>query len=324
MSAVSTTTDDINGLGPFDIKSLTMAVVADVVVNQRAPMVVSEVSPVGHINYAVIANSNTKLVCSGCFKEGMTLMDTSRCRMCSSFVKHWNTKDGVRRSKCTNTPEDIDEVALTCPKISFGFGTGTVQVTDVSTDVLIEELRKRDGDLDTLFRSVQDTAVDVQALADDVIKDEMKRRKLLTEDYLCEELETEDLVAVGMRRGIGFVLDARPQRLIHELRRQCCDGGNIETYYEKPKKKGRPNATDEITVKIYAKIKDITGPVSQIKKITIDGVLPEVLETRTRNETAPGSPARHVDRVSSKMVSEWALPVTIGPLALFARSNTVE
>ena len=78
-----------NGTGPFDIKSVTKEMVAGIVVDQEIPLIVFETRG-EKTHYAVIArNKDLRIVCAGCFREGMTLADDSRARKCSSFVKHW-------------------------------------------------------------------------------------------------------------------------------------------------------------------------------------------------------------------------------------------
>jgi len=81
-------------LGPFDTATLSRNVAADVVVNQHAPVIAKQVVD-GVPHCAVVSNrDNLKLLCAGCFEEGVTLTDDSRCRTCTGFVKHWTTKNG--------------------------------------------------------------------------------------------------------------------------------------------------------------------------------------------------------------------------------------
>ena len=40
------------------------------------------------------------MACAGCFRRDMLITDTTRCKKCASFVKHFDTKDGVRRLSC--------------------------------------------------------------------------------------------------------------------------------------------------------------------------------------------------------------------------------
>ena len=50
-------------------------------------------------DYDVIPkNKDLRIVCAGCFRDGMTLADDSRAKKCASFVKHWDTKDGLREA----------------------------------------------------------------------------------------------------------------------------------------------------------------------------------------------------------------------------------
>ena len=105
--------DGINKLGPFDIKLITREMVASVVVDQGIPMVATETRD-GKTDYAVIAkDKGLRIVCAGCYRDGMTLADDSRVKKCASFVKHWDNKDGRRYLKCKES--GISEVAANCP-----------------------------------------------------------------------------------------------------------------------------------------------------------------------------------------------------------------
>jgi len=92
------TVSETDGLGPFDVHSLKCNVVADVVIDQKAPMVVLEVNGDGETVHAVVTQKDLRIVCVGCFKEGMTLLDASCCRKCSGFVKHPGCKGGTETS----------------------------------------------------------------------------------------------------------------------------------------------------------------------------------------------------------------------------------
>jgi len=71
------------------------------------------------------------------------------------------------------------------------------------------------------------------------------------------DAETEDLVSVGVRRDLGFVLGARPAKLVHELRRQTCGGGTYTEHCDDPKKPGIPNAKDFVMTAIFQKHDDV-------------------------------------------------------------------
>jgi hypothetical protein len=157
--------------------------------------------------------------------------------MCSSFVKHWNTKDGERRAKCAPVTVRAQDVA----DVYEGFDI------KIQSDAVVE---------DTEDLVMDDVTGGVTNLSDDEIWNEVMRRKLLTEDYLMDA-ETEDLVAVGVRRDLGFVRGAMPAKLIHELRRQECGGGGYEEYYDDPTRPGVPNARDKVACMIFERKCDV-------------------------------------------------------------------
>jgi len=67
---------EFNKLGPFAIGDLNREIVAGVVVDQNAPMVVSQVMDRdASYQHAVVAQRDLKILCVGCFKDGMTLED---------------------------------------------------------------------------------------------------------------------------------------------------------------------------------------------------------------------------------------------------------
>jgi hypothetical protein len=247
MAAASTT---LTKLGPFDIATLSREVVADVVINQRAPMIARQVID-GMPRYAIISNrDNLKLVCVGCFKEGMTLADDSRCRTCTSFVKHWTTKDGIRNWKCKPTEETIEEVAKTCPEVELDFGGGGVDAW--TTDDLVMELKRRNAIEEAL-----------KAVTDDDILGELKKRELT--DCVIEDASEEDLAKVMRSKGLKPLFDARRVELIHELRRQEYNA-TVESYYHNNKKRAQPHASDEVGIDIVEKSEDVLRETRENKK----------------------------------------------------------
>jgi len=104
------TMSEINGLGPFDVHSLKRDVVADMAIDQKAPMmVVSEVNGDGETVRAVVTQKDLRIVCVGCFKEGMTRLDASRCSKRSSFVKHWDATEGRTETSAVSTCVGVDQ-----------------------------------------------------------------------------------------------------------------------------------------------------------------------------------------------------------------------
>ena len=87
---------EMNKLGPFSIGDLNREIVADVVIDHNAPMVVSQ-DVNGIASCAAIAQRDLKILCVGCFRDGMTLEDNSWCRTCSGFVEHCDKKNSECR-----------------------------------------------------------------------------------------------------------------------------------------------------------------------------------------------------------------------------------
>lgn len=89
----------ITHLGPYDISDVTDDILG-LVYNRGVPVVIKQ-----QINnntvYAVLAkDKDVRIACVGCFRRDMRITDGTRCKKCASFVKHWDTKDGVRRLVC--------------------------------------------------------------------------------------------------------------------------------------------------------------------------------------------------------------------------------
>lgn len=76
----------------------------------------------------------------------------------------------------------------------------------------------------------------LKGVSDDDLIEEIKTRKL--EGCIAEGLDDDALVRTTQARGIWPMFEARPTRLIHELRRQARRVG-IETYYLGDKNHGR-------------------------------------------------------------------------------------
>ena len=223
--------DRIDKLGPFDIKSVTREMVASVVVDQGMPMIATETRD-GKTDYAVIAkDKGLRIVCAGCFRDGMTLADDSRTKKCASFVKHWDTKDGHRRLKCKES--DISKVAANCPRITVadGMADGVVTLKDASNDEILKEVVERG-----------------------------------LEDVVAEGMDGQLFETVMIRKGITPLIDARPTRLIHELRRQARDVSEYG-YYHSGKKRSLPHCSDEVGVDILEEREVVTRQTKKHKFI---------------------------------------------------------
>jgi len=147
--------------------------VAEVTLNHRAPLIVSEEID-GETMYAVVTHNpygshpskkvkdGLRVVCAACYKEGASLNDDRFAKTFSSCLSHWNAKGGVRNFQCL--PADggttIDDIACKCPRMSLDFSGKTYPpVENASTNDLIAEIRRRNKTIDI------DQATDEQVLA---------------------------------------------------------------------------------------------------------------------------------------------------------------
>jgi len=76
--------DDILGMAQFD----------------GIPVIVKQAMANGVTAFAVLARNDVRIACVGCFKQNVLVSGTTRCKKCASFVKHWDTKGGVRCLLC--------------------------------------------------------------------------------------------------------------------------------------------------------------------------------------------------------------------------------
>jgi len=90
--------------GPYDVKDVDHDILRAVRF-EGVPVIVRQMMPNGVTVYAVLARKDIKIACAGCFKREMLLTDATRCKKCSSFVKHMDMKQGVRRLKCKDDGE---------------------------------------------------------------------------------------------------------------------------------------------------------------------------------------------------------------------------
>jgi hypothetical protein len=145
----------------------------------------------------------------------MVLTDDSRCKKVCSFVKHWDKKDGQRCQKCK---ENVEEVASKCEPVLTEFNSGGNRLQDTDTADLIAELKRR-GDI----------------------------------GEVAEEMDDDALLDVMQARGIWPIFDARPTRLIHELRRQARNV-SVENYYHDDKEGDVPHSSDKVGAEIFEQV----------------------------------------------------------------------
>lgn len=216
--------ETIQHLGPYGVSDITDAMLQDLVCRQQMPVIIKQALPQGGVSYAVLATKEVRLVCAGCFKRDMSITDTSRCKKCASFVKHFytfNGKDGSgRRTQCKEDG-DIQTLDANCTR---------VVVADAGTD---------DAGTDDAAGAL----VRLQDISDDDLQEELSRRHLSNDHALALVMKDPDLVEsvlenadpdvfakVLTHKDVFPILGARPSRLIHELFRQA-SGTDMDTYY---------------------------------------------------------------------------------------------
>jgi len=84
----------LNHLGPHEINDVhddTLGMVQF----DGVPVVIKQVMANGVTAYAVLARNDVRIVRVGCFKRDKLVSDSTRCKTCASFVKHWDTEGGT-------------------------------------------------------------------------------------------------------------------------------------------------------------------------------------------------------------------------------------
>ena len=120
----------------------------------------------------------------------------------------------------------------------------------IDTFDLIAEIKRRGGTL---------------RITDHEILDEVKEREL--DEVILEEMDDEAFGSVMMARGVWPVFDARPTRLIHELRRQARNA-SIQAYYFDEKKRNLVHSSDEVGADILEKMDGVTRGAKKRKFVT--------------------------------------------------------
>jgi hypothetical protein len=205
----------INHLGPYDVSDIDDDILGDVVYNKRLPVIVKQMVGNEEVFSVLAKDKGLKIICAGCFNRDMRITNVTRCKKCSSFVKHWDTKDRLRCIQCKETT--IRDVAANCQPVTMNFDAGAHALADVSDAELVAKVEKRD-----LMKC------------------------------MVERITDGNLMDVMRARGIWPIFDARPTKLIHELRRQA-KGVEIQAYYHDEKKVDFPHSSDEVGVDILEK-----------------------------------------------------------------------
>lgn len=235
--AMDIPTETVYHLGPYDVHDVTEPMLSDLVIHQGVPIILKQdIKDKDGVRvstrYAVLATKDLKVVCAQCFRKDTLLTNKQYCKACSTFVKHWDQKAGLRIQECK---EDgmIATMDAACTRVRLVPGL--------------------------------DKSLDLKRASDDELLAEMEARGLSTntnQKYYEEEGFT-DLTS-------PFLIGARPVDLVHELRRQLEDDVVSDTIYygtDKPDG-GRPHHTDEVGGELYVKRYPTTknGRVNKRKK----------------------------------------------------------
>ena len=188
----------IKHLGPYEVSEVDDDILGDVVYNQEIPVIIRQkVGGRGKYRYAVLARDKQVMItCAGCFKRDMLITDSSRCKKCSSFTKHWDMKSGERVAKCKETGDGD------CLKVEL--------IADTCNPVVLTS----EGSC-----SSAGNGLDLDKVSDDAILELVAKREI-QEKVLGQMTDDEVAVYCQEKRKIDLLFDARPTRLIHELRRQ--------------------------------------------------------------------------------------------------------
>jgi len=172
-------------LGPYKIGDVGDDILG-MVQCDGIPVIVKQVLANGITAYAILARNDVRIACVGCFKHHMLISDTTRCKKCASFVKHWDTKGGVRHLAC-KTDGDVAKLE--------GANAGRA-----------------------VFAKAAKTPLGAEGLTDNKLLEAVKTRRL--GGCVVMNMEDEDFASALKERGMERMVGARSSKLIHELRRQ--------------------------------------------------------------------------------------------------------
>jgi len=201
------TTFALEHLGPCEIGDVDDDILG-MVQFDGIPVIVKQVMANGVTAYAVLARNDVRIACVGCFKRDMLIADATRCKKCASFVKHWDTKGGVRRLVCMAD----GEVA----KLESA-NTGRAVFTEAAKTTS-------------------------EGLTDNELLEAVKTRRL--GECAVIDMEDEDFASALKQRGMEPMVGARSSKPIHELRRQH-NNSDYETCYG-DKKDDLPHCSDAV------------------------------------------------------------------------------
>lgn len=263
----------VHHLGPYEVDDVTVPMLNDLVVRQKVPIIVhQEVQTRGGINesvYAVLATKDLKIVCSQCFTRDMVITDSSRCKTCSSFVKHWEyRKDSNFRKKGCKEDSMFMTAPGECTVVTLQKPTSTATPESLTDEDLLEEVHKK----------LMNDGVFKQTLTD----------KLM--DVIDSDVLVKYVKKLGCGRGV--LQDARLTDVLFELNRRAVTklGDDPELYYNEVKVDGHPHKSD------YPVGCDITKVTKGTKRSSVGSYKPrayndmdeemEELETKTKKAKA--------------------------------------
>jgi hypothetical protein len=229
----------ITHLGPYEVNEVTSPMLDDLVVRQRVPIIVSQLvqstrddTKEPYKVYAVLATKDIKLICSQCFKHGMSITDASRCKTCSSFAKHWEyKKDGNRRKGCKE-----DSMFMNAP--------GNCTMVQLQKAKTIEQMTTPESLTDKTLMAEVKKRIEVQTKAETLTDDTDGGLTDFTKEVL-DMVDEDVLVKYVKTRGIHTVRGARATQLIDELYLMAFKE-EPKVFYGEEKINGRPHKKDYV------------------------------------------------------------------------------
>jgi len=173
-------------LGPYKIGDVGYDILG-MVKCDGIPVIVKQVLANGVAACAILARNDVRIACVGCFERDMLISDATRCKKCASFVKHWDTKGGMRRLAC-------------------------------KTDGDIAKLEGANAGCAVFAEAAKTPSLRTEGLTDNELLEAVKTRRL--GGHVVMNMEDEDCASALKERGMEPMVGARSSKSIHELRRQ--------------------------------------------------------------------------------------------------------
>lgn len=167
--------------GPFSVDEITDDVRA-LVETDKIPIVVHDKG-----EFAVLAptGKNLRIICNGCFDNGMSMRDTSKCRKLASHLKHFDL-----RKKCkTGSPLDRLDARRPVAHQDFLVPYTAQPLVNVSTADLISELKTRRDLIGVGDLLSTDEIVEISKKRG--LFEEMKKKIMIDFDKILESVSVE-------------------------------------------------------------------------------------------------------------------------------------